>query len=240
MQAFILAAGLGTRLRPLTNDRPKALVTVEGRTLLEININNLIRQGASRIVVNVHHFADMIISFVQQKSWDAEVLISDEREMLLDTGGALKHAVPLFDSNEPVLVHNVDILSDIDFGDMLAHHRESRATATLAVSERETSRLLIFNDNQLVGWTNRTTDEYRWSKEDRRDANADKYLAYSGIGIIEPAFIAALPEADHPYPVVPEFLKAAAQHTVAPYLHDAARWLDVGKPETLTKAARYV
>ena len=114
MQAFLLAAGLGTRLRPLTDRKPKALVEVQGIPLLKINLDNLVRQGATRIVVNVHHYAGQIIDFLQRNSWNAEVLVSDERDLLLDTGGGLKKAARLFVPDEPIVVHNVDILSHID------------------------------------------------------------------------------------------------------------------------------
>ena len=128
---MILAAGLGTRLRPLTNDRPKALVEVNGITLLEYNIRRLIGFGFNRIVINVHHFPDMIIDFVRSRKFEAEILFSDEREQLMDTGGALKKAAPLFSGKEPVLIHNVDILSTLDLGEIYRKHLGTKALATL-------------------------------------------------------------------------------------------------------------
>ena len=123
MEALILAAGLGTRLRPLTNDRPKALVEVNGTTLLEYNLRRLIGFGFNKIVINIHHFPDMVIDFVRQRNFEAEILFSDERELLMDTGGALKKAAPLFSGKEPVLIHNVDILSTLDLGEILETRR---------------------------------------------------------------------------------------------------------------------
>ncbi len=153
MQAFIPAAGLGTRLLTLTEHRPKALVEVGGVPLLEIAIDNLARQGVTRIVVNVHHFADMVIDYLQIHDWGTEVLVSNEKDKLLDTGGGLKKAAPLFHRDEPILIHNVDILSRINFHDLVELHQQDGNFVTLAVSVRDTSRFLLFADNGLlVGW----------------------------------------------------------------------------------------
>ena len=163
MQAFIPAAGLGTRLLTLTEHRPKALVEVGGVPLLKIAIDNLVRQGVTRIVVNVHHFADMLIDYLQSYDWGTEVLVSNEKDKLLDTGGGLKKAAPLFKRDEPILIHNVDILSRINFRDLVELHQQDGNFVTLAVSVRDTSRFLLFADNGLlVGWNNRTTGEIKW------------------------------------------------------------------------------
>ena len=149
MQAFIPAAGLGTRLLTLTEHRPKALVEVGGVPLLKIAIDNLVRQGVTRIVVNVHHFADMLIDYLQSYDWGTEVLVSNEKDKLLDTGGGLKKAAPLFNRDEPILIHNVDILSRINFRDLVELHQQDGNFVTLAVSVRDTSRFLLFADNEL-------------------------------------------------------------------------------------------
>ena len=146
---MILAAGLGTRLHPLTDDRPKALVEIYGTPLLELAINRLVDAGAAHIVVNVHHFADMVEDFIASRQWPCRISISDERAMLLDTGGALRHAAPLFERREPVLVHNVDVLSRIDLRDLVRFHSESHNQATLCVSRRSTRRLLAFETIDL-------------------------------------------------------------------------------------------
>jgi NDP-sugar pyrophosphorylase family protein len=238
MEALILAAGLGTRLRPLTNDRPKALVEVGGRTLLETNIRRLTAAGATRIVVNVHHFADMICRFVAERQWDVPVVISDERALLLDTGGALRHAAPLFSGNAPILVHNVDILSSIDLNKMVEHHTHSMNIATLAASHRDTSRLLLFDhQGHLVGWTNRNNGETLWAN---KPLTAYDTLAFSGISVIDPSLPTLLPEADHPYPIIPEYLHLAATHTIGCYLHNPDQWIDVGKVEALEPAAKLI
>lgn len=233
MEAFLLAAGLGTRLRPLTNDKPKALVEVGGRTLLEINLENLIRQGAERIVVNVHHFGDQIIDFVSSRKWNTDIVISDERDVLMDTGGGLKKAQHLFSGGHPIVVHNVDILSNIDLSEILRQHTVSKAIATLATSQRETSRYLLASpDNELVGWHKRGTADYIWADG---PTNNCKELAFSGIAVIDPSILELMPPAS-PYPIIPEYLKIAKDHRIICLEHDPENWMDVGKPETLSAA----
>ena len=222
MEGFILAAGLGTRLRPLTDDRPKALVEVGGMTLLERTIRRLESAGINHIVINVHHFADKVIDFVNTHTWQARTDISDERDLLLDTGGALKHAAPLFSGREEVLVHNVDILSDIDLQAVERHHRSEGNLVTLCVSRRKTKRLLAFDERGLLV------------------GRADEGIAFSGISIVSPELFALLPEADRPYPVIDEYIRLSqAGHRIGAYLHDPAHWLDVGKPETLKQAEQW-
>ena len=222
MEGFILAAGLGTRLRPLTNDRPKALVEVGGVTLLERTIRRLEEAGIRHIVVNVHHFADKVIDFVNTHTWQARTDISDEREMLLDTGGGLKHAAPLFSGRENILIHNVDILSDLDLQEVERRHRSEGNLVTLCVSRRQTKRLLAFDERGLLV------------------GRADEGLAFSGISIVSPELFALLPETDRPYPVIDEYIRLSqAGHRIGAYLHDPAHWLDVGKPETLKQAEQW-
>ncbi len=233
MEAMILAAGLGTRLRPLTNDRPKALVEVGGTTLLEHNLNRLISFGFNKIVINIHHFPDMVKDFVKSRKFDSEILFSDEREQLMDTGGALKKAEPLFSGREPVLIHNVDILTTLDLGQIYRNYLETNILAMLLVSSRNTARQLLFDtDNQLAGWKNAATDETLWSEQPIAGAIP---LAFSGIHIISPELFHLLPDA-RPYPIIPEYLKLAKQHKILAYKHLEEQWLDVGKPETLKKA----
>lgn len=222
MEGFILAAGLGTRLRPLTDDRPKALVEVGGVTLLERTIRRLESAGINHIVINVHHFADKVIDFVNTHTWQAKIDISDERDLLLDTGGGLKHAAPLFSGRDNILIHNVDILSDIDLQAVERHHRSEGNLVTLCVSRRKTKRLLAFDERGLLV------------------GRADEGLAFSGISIVSPELFALLPEADRPYPVIDEYIRLSqAGHRIGAYLHDPAHWLDVGKPETLKQAEQW-
>lgn len=221
MEGFVLAAGLGTRLRPLTDDRPKALVEVGGKTLLQHTIEKLQASGINHIVVNVHHFSDNVVSFLRSRQWQCTIDISDERNLLLDTGGGLKHAAPLFSGKENVLVHNVDILSDIDLCDVEAQHKRDGNLVTLCVSQRPTKRLLEFDAyGLLVG-------------------RAERGLAFSGVSVVSPALFALLPEADHPYPVIDEYIRLSRSHRIGCYRHLPDHWLDVGKPETLEKARQW-
>lgn len=236
IEAFIPAAGLGTRLKPLTDHRPKALVEVEGQSLLEIAIHKMKVLQASRIVVNVHHFADMMIDYIKQHDWGVEVLISDERNQLLDTGGGIKHAEPLFSGNNSILIHNVDVLDTIDYTSFIDHHNRSNALATLAVSERSTSRYLLANsDEELKGWMNTKTGDVL-----PKDIDTARYrhMAFSGIALIEPSIFQLLPQADTPYPIVPEYLRIAEHEVVNCFEHNADDWLDVGKPESIILAAQ--
>ena len=239
MEGFILAAGLGTRLRPLTDDKPKALVEVGGMTLLERAICRLEEAGVSHIVVNVHHFADKVIDFIDSHTWQATVDISDERDLLLDTGGGLKHAAPLFSGRENILIHNVDILSDIDLREVERRHMADGNLVTLCVSRRDTKRLLAFNpEGMLLG----RAGELPPTVKSNNPAN----LAFSGISVVSPALFPLLPEADHPYPIIDEYIKISASETpaftgrIGSYLHDGTpeHWLDVGKPETLDLAQK--
>lgn len=222
MEGFILAAGLGTRLRPLTDDRPKALVEVGGKTLLQHTIEKLQAFGINHIVVNVHHFADNVVSFLRSRQWQCTIDISDESSLLLDTGGGLKHAAPLFSGNDNVLVHNVDILSDIDLCDVEAIHKRDGNLVTLCVSQRPTKRLLEFDERGLLV------------------GRAEQGLAFSGVSVVSPELFPMLPEADHPYPVIDEYIRLSHSHRIGCYQHSPDRWLDVGKPETLEQARQWI
>ncbi len=159
MQAMILAAGLGTRLKPITEDIPKALVELNGKTLLEIAIRNLIENDFRKIIINVHHFADKVKEFLDKNTFAADIFISDESDLLLDTGGGIKHAQKYFDDS-PILVHNVDIISNLNLKEFYQYHIIDDAIASLVVSKRTSSRYLLFNDeNILCGWQDTKKDE---------------------------------------------------------------------------------
>lgn len=231
MEGFILAAGLGTRLRPLTDDRPKALVEINGVTLLELTLRRLEAAGVEHIVVNVHHFADKVTEFIRSRKWEATIDISDERELLLDTGGGLKKASKFFSSNDNILIHNVDILSNIDLRNVEEWHRKQRNLVTLCVSRRETKRMLAFDADGLL--VDRTTTHYPLP-------TTHSSMAFSGISVVSPKLFALLPEADHPYPVIDEYIRLSHEgHRIDSFIHPADHWLDVGKPETLEIAKRW-
>jgi NDP-sugar pyrophosphorylase family protein len=230
MKAMILAAGLGTRMKPLTDTKPKALIEVAGKTLLEIVIQNLIKYGFDEIIVNVHHFADQIIAFLNRKnSFNIRIEISDESGELLDTGGGLKKASRFFDDGQPFLVHNVDVITDMDLSRMMKFHFEKEALVTLAVRKRETSRYLLFdNSMQLCGWTNVKTGEVKNAITGR---NTDRY-AFSGIHIIDPVFFNLVSEKRKFY-IIDEYLKLAKNSKIAGFDHSDSLWFDIGKPDSL-------
>ena len=237
MQAFILAAGLGTRLQPLTNHCPKALVEINGIPILRIQIENLIHQGVRYMVVNVHHLADMICNYIKSNNWDAEIVISDERERLLDTGGALKKAESLFNEKEPIIVHNVDILSRINLREMVSYHQTEGNMSTLAVCHRKTSRYLLFdNQKQLIGWRNQSSGEAKWVNGPTAEYTE---LAFSGISVVEPSLLRLLPPATQPYPIIPEYLSIAKYHRISYFLHTETNWIDVGTPQKLNMAQQW-
>lgn len=237
---MIFAAGLGTRLRPLTNDRPKALVEVGGMSLLEIAIRRLKFYGCTDIIINVHHFAEKIITFLKEKNnFNLNIEISDERDLLLETGGGLKKATSFFSDNQPFLVCNADILTDLDLRKMYEAHCQSNAIATMAVRNRETSRYLIFNQHQeLIGWRNVKTEEVKWSKKRKKDSPQN--FAFSGIHVISPQFFDYFPKRKKAFSIIPIYLKAAKKDKVMAYPHDETIWLDVGKLPALKEAETIV
>lgn len=248
MKAMLFAAGLGTRLRPLTNDRPKALVEVKGVTLLEVAIRRLVAAGCREIIINVHHFAEQVIDFVEKKGqFGIEITISNEQELLLDTGGGLKKAAWFFDDGQPFLVCNADVLTDLNLADFYNHHLKSGAIATLAVRRRQTSRYFLFDENmRLCGWQNAKTGEERLVDNwDSPIFNASiphtfQPLAFSGIHAISPALFNWMPAGDGPFSIIDVYLEAAQTGLVFGHDHSADEWLDVGKPEALTAAAIFL
>ncbi|MFA6933186.1 MAG: sugar phosphate nucleotidyltransferase [Bacteroidales bacterium] len=231
-QAFILSAGLGTRLKPITNLKPKALVEVNDVSLLEHNIKKLISYSCNHIVINVHHFSEQIIEHLHKKKYNCDIFISDEIQMLLDTGGALKNAENLFDFSKDILIHNVDIISKIDFNDFHSHHCSKNALATLAVSQRETSRYLLFdNNNLLCGWKNIKTNELIIVSENKNLLP----FGFSGIQFIRPELINLI-ENEGSFQIIPEYLKLAKNYPIHNYIHSKDIWVDVGKIEKIKEA----
>lgn len=236
-KAMVLAAGLGTRLRPLTDNRPKALVEVAGRTMLEITLARLRRFGIREVIVNVHHFADMVEDYLRtNRNFGMRVEISRE-EVLLDTGGGLKRAAWFFlegSRPEPFLLHNVDVLSTIDLAQMLRCHNEGHALATLAVQNRETSRYLLFDDqNQLCG--RRARDG---KPEIARPAPQMHALAFCGVHVISPGLFDMLAEPGA-FSIVPAYLRFAAQgEKIVGFPADQFYWRDLGKRESVEEATQ--
>ncbi len=239
MKATILAAGLGTRLRPLTSDRPKALVEINGRTLLEITLTRLATFGIHEVIINVHHFADMIAAYLKtNNNFGSRIELSRE-DALLDTGGGLKQAAWFFlgDSaaqDKAFLLHNVDVLSDIDLGRVAKFHSEKNALATLAVQRRETSRYLLFDGRlELCG---RRAGRDREPEIVRASANLEP-LAFSGIHIISTRLLPMLTE-DGAFSIIPAYLRLAAEgERILAFRADEYYWRDLGKPGDLAQAA---
>jgi N-acetyl-alpha-D-muramate 1-phosphate uridylyltransferase len=235
MKAMILAAGLGTRLKPFTDAHPKALAQVNGKTLLARNIQYLHNVGVSEIIVNVHHFADQIIDFIQTNTFPGvHIDISDERDEVLETGGGLKKAAWFFGDHQPFFLMNADILTTLDLADMLQVHQLHKPIATIAVSERESSRAFLFNDaNQLCGWQHTQLGEQRIPKPDQ----SLKPLSFSGIHIIEPAIFQWMSR-EGKFSMVDVYLDICASQTILAYNHTGIPVLDVGSPERLSIAEK--
>ena len=234
MKAMILAAGLGTRLRPLTDSIPKALVKINNKTLLEITINRIKEFGISEMIINIHHFADQIIQFLKENNYfDIQIEISRE-ENLLDTGGGLKKAGWFFNDNEPFLVHNVDVLSNVNINELLKFHKKNSTIATLATRTRKTSRYFLTDShNTLCGWESVQLNE---KKIVRQSPGNLSRVSFMGIHIISPLLLAYLPN-EEKFSIVDAYLKIAENHVIKTMPCDTYRWLDLGKPEQLSQAS---
>jgi NDP-sugar pyrophosphorylase family protein len=237
MKAMILAAGLGTRLRPLTNHRPKALVEVAGRTLLEIAIARLREFGVREIIVNVHHFAGMVTEYLREKNnFGMRIEISEE-STLLDTGGGLKKAAWFFceaGPAQPFILHNVDVISTIDLRRMLDFHTRSQALATLAVQHRQTSRYLLF-DEQMRLCGRRLAKEQK--TEIVRPSPRFEELAFSGIHVISPRLLGMMSE-EGAFSIIQSYLRLAGEgESIVAYRADGDYWRDLGTPESVAYAA---
>jgi len=229
MRAMILAAGLGTRLQPLTKNLPKALVKIHDKTLLEIAINNLVKNGFDKIIINVHHFAEQVINFIGQNNFGADISISDERDKLLDTGGGLKKASQFFNDGKPFLLYNVDIISNLNLKTLYQTNIKSNSIATLIVRKRESSRYLLFNaENILCGWKNTKTGELINSCSiDLLDE-----FAFSGIHIINPLIFSLMPD-DDVFSMIDLYLDIMKDNKIIASIDNDSFWLDVGKTESL-------
>jgi NDP-sugar pyrophosphorylase family protein len=242
MKAMILAAGLGTRLRPLTDDRPKALVEVAGRTLLEITLRRLRQFGVREVIVNVHHFADMVVEYLKKNgNFGMRIEISRE-EVLLDTGGGLKQAAWFFlaDSSheeEPFILHNVDVLSTIDLGRMVQFHRQNQALATLAVQERETSRYLLFDERGQLCGRRMGRDQ---PQETVRPSGETQAMAFCGVHVVSPRLLAMMIQRGV-FSIVTSYLRVAGEGGgIFAFRADQYYWRDLGRPDNVTQAAEDV
>lgn len=237
MKAVIFAAGLGSRLQPLTDNKPKALVEIGGKTLLELAINYLKKYGIQEFVINIHHFGDLILEYLHRhNNFGVIIHISDERQQLLNTGGGL-FKMEKWLANDPFVVYNVDIITDIDLDKMVAFHHRNKALATLAVRNRTTCRYLLFDDdNYLRGWKNVKTGNSVYTCQHSNDLNA---YAFSGIHVIDPAIFQYKPE-EQIFSIIHWYLDLAKSHLISGYVHNDSFWLDVGKLPAIKKAEEYL
>ena len=244
-QAMILAAGIGSRLKPLTDTMPKALVPVGGQPLIDIVAHRLLQQGYQRLVVNVHHFAQQIIDHVAASDYAAHVSFSDETQQLLETGGALKKAQPLFDLDDPILIHNVDILDNVDYSWMARQHLPHE-DAVLLVSRRKTKRYLLFdNAMRLMGWTNIETGEVKSPYEYVRRTGMSQHgeplnqFAFSGIHSFSPRLFPLMERFPDRFPIIDFYLSVCHRSHIVGLVKDDLRLLDVGKLDTLAEAEAF-
>ncbi len=232
--AMIFSAGLGTRFKPWTDKHPKAMAVVNGKPLLQHNIEYLQQYDITNVVVNVHHFSDQVINAVEEnKGWGSKIIISDEEDEVLETGGGLLKAKALL-GNKTFITINVDILTSLDISTLIAFHKQQKALITLCVADRNTSRFLLFNkDNQLCGWRNIKGEEKIEKIVVPDDSLVQK--GYSGIAVFESEVLELIPF-EGKFSLIDVFLHLAATHKVIGYNHTGDKWLDVGKPEMVAIA----
>ena len=248
---MIFAAGLGTRLKPYTDHCPKAMVEVAGMPMIAHQLLKLKQEGFKRIVINVHHYAEQIIDYVNaNQGFGLDVAFSDERGQLLDTGGGIRKAIPLFDADSPVLIHNVDIFSNADLKALYEDHVSEGAEASLLVSQRATSRYFVFDDeDHLVGWKNIHTGEVRTADDGLRptleqlteDGERFRLRAFAGIHVISPTLFTLLNEQAEVFSITNFYWQNSLhQHIRGVEAPKEFHWVDAGKPEALPKAAEIV
>lgn len=232
---MIFAAGLGTRLKPLTDTMPKAMVPVGGSPLLQYVINKIRNAGISDIVVNVHHFADQIIDYTKG---DEHIFISDETDILRETGGAIRHAAPLLFNDDYILIHNVDILSNVDLQKFV--NIDATVEAQLLISRRETQRYLLFDDDmRLVGWINTKTGEVKTPYENLNIEECKKF-AFAGIHLFGTRLLKEMKSWSEKFSIIDFYLAMCAEHKIIGYIQPDLQLLDVGKLDTLEKAEQFI
>jgi NDP-sugar pyrophosphorylase family protein len=230
MKAMIFAAGLGTRFKPWTDSHPKALAIVNQKPLLQRNIEYLQQYGIRDVVVNVHHFSiELVKTIKENKGWGSNVVISDETEELLETGGGLLYARDLLRSSEPFITLNADILTDLDLHKLISYHKKNKALISFGVTDRETSRNFLFdNHNRLCGWRNSTTGEEIYAVK----RNNLHQMAYSCVAVFDPAIFELIPQTGK-FSLTETYLSLAADHFILGYDHSGDKFIDVGKPESV-------
>lgn len=239
LKAIIFSAGLGTRFKPWTDKHPKALAVVNGKSLLQRNIEYLQSYGVTDVVVNIHHFAEQVIEAIEtNKGWGSNIIISDERNLLLETGGGLMHAKHLLEGHTPFLSLNVDILTNANLNDLYDFHLEQKALVSFGVTNRSSNRMLLFDEvNRLCGWRNEQTKELKGpAKEWSTDAQAKLVAkAYSCVVVYEQAFLQLVRQTGK-FSLIDSYLDLAAEETILGYDHSGDLLIDVGRPESVAVA----
>lgn len=240
MKSIIFAAGLGTRMKPLTDNIPKALIPIGGKPLLSHVINKLIDAGSREIIINVHHFPEQIIDYVRsERSFGIRIEFSDESDMLLETGGGIKKAAHFFDDERPFLVHNADILSNVDLKALYDQHLRTNPLATLVVSQRDTFRYLLFNEKlQLKGWINEKTGQLR--PEGFNQPSLFQKLAFSGIQVLSPEIFKLMKNFGNKFSIIDFYLSVVQQQQILGFVPPNYQMIDVGKLDALDKAEDFV
>lgn len=241
MKAMIFAAGLGSRLKPLTDTTPKALLPIAGKPMLEHVILKLKAAGFDDLVINIHHLGNQILDFLASRNnFGLQIHISDERDYLLDTGGGIKKAASYLQGTEPFLVHNVDILSNVDVRKLYDTHVQTQALATLLVSKRNTARYLLFNqEDKLCGWRNHETGEVK-SYYPYFDPEQHNEYAFAGIHVLSPEIFDWMEEWTGKFSIINFYLSICAKTAIQAYPAENLRLLDIGKPDTLQKAQEWI
>lgn len=238
MKGMLLAAGFGTRLKPFTDKHPKALAVVNGKTLLQRNIEYLQQFNIYDVVVNVHHFAEQIIQTIQtNKGWGSNISVSDETDAILETGGGLKRASWFFENEENFVLMNVDILTDLQLSSMIETHQINKPLATLATTNRSTSRYFLFNtENILRGWKNIKTGEERPKSFSKTEHLTLTPKAFSGIHVINKNLFGLIKQTDKKFSMVDVYLSLCGQQIISSFDHSNTKFVDVGKPESIQLA----
>ena len=232
---MIFAAGLGTRFKPWTDKHPKALALVNNKSLLQRNVEYLQQYHITDVVVNVHHFADQIIAAVEEnKGWGSNIIISDERNEVLETGGGLLNAKQLLQSNEPFITLNADILTNLNINDLISFHKKNNALISFGITNRKSSRSFLFDEsNRLCGWENSSTGE----KKIAINKEPLHAMGYSCVAVFEQAVFALIPQKGK-FSLTDTYLSLAPNHLIMGYDHSGDQFIDVGKPESVAAAEK--
>lgn len=235
---MILAAGIGSRLKSLTSDKPKALVEIAGKPMLQWAIEHLIAQGITHLMINIHHFGDQIPAFLKlKKNFGVRIDISDERDILLDTGGAVKKASGFFTGDSPILIQNVDVISEVNLRELEDYHVFHKALCTLCVRQRPSGRGLLFDDQMhLKGWVNSNLNQHKWVTQEEPDLRT---FAFSGIYLVQSEFASLLPF-DGRFSIIDAWLKMAQSHKIIGYEDQSTHWFDIGTKEKIDHAEAYL